>query len=97
MSKHTPGPWEWGCGYIDTTVEGDYIIIAELHSTFGPDNYGVDQWMLEDEEYESNGRLIAAAPEMLELLREIRNSDILPPCRRDAIDALLDKIEGGGK
>lgn len=41
-------------------------------------------------------RLIAAAPEMLELLKDIRDNYILPPCGRDGIDALLAKIEGGG-
>ena len=77
MSKHTPGPWNYGEGYIDTHAVDDdgsldYIILAELHSTFGPDNYGVDQWMLPLEEYEANGRLIAAAPDMLELLNTAR-------------------------
>lgn len=74
MSKHTPGPWNFDSGYIDTHAvdddgSTDYIILAELHSTFGPDKYGVNQWMLPPEEYEANGRLIAAAPEMLEALQ----------------------------
>lgn len=71
MSKHTPVPWNYDAGYIDTHVDGDYIILAELHSTFGPDDYGVDQWRLDDDEYDANGRLMAAAPEMLELLQII--------------------------
>lgn len=110
MSKHTPGPWNYGEGYIDTHAVDDdgscdYIILAELHSTFGPDNYGVDQWMLPPEEYDANGRLMAAAPEMYELLRDVRQyvadanlrSDCYAEIDLKAIDALLAKIEGGGE
>lgn len=108
MSKHTPGPWNYDSGYIDTHAVDDdgsldYIILAEMHSTFGPDNYGVDQWRLPPEEYEANGRLITAAPDMYELLGKIRGH-IDSTCREceskaivPEIDALLDKIEGGGE
>lgn len=117
MSKHTPGPWNYDSGYIDTHAvdddgSRDYIILAEMHSTFGPDNYGVDQWMLPPEEYEANAHLIAVAPEMYELLEragEIMNeleSLIDNAFTNDAsaqksqwlkdADALLAKIEGGG-
>lgn len=110
MSKHTPGPWNYGEGYIDTHAvdddgSRDYIILAELHSTFGPDNYGVDQWMLPPEEYEANGRLIAAAPEMFELISGLslayddRQSGHELASRlydlRCVALRLLDKIEGG--
>lgn len=104
MSKHTPGPWNHGEGYIDTHAvdddgSRDYIILAELHSTFGPDNYGVDQWRLPPEEYEANGRLIAAAPEMYELLEYIRDMATIetPTDVLERVNTLLAKIDGGGK
>jgi hypothetical protein len=61
--------------------------------------------MLPPEEYEANARLIAAAPEMFELLRDVRRYMADANLRGDgyaeidlkAIDALIDKIEGGGK
>jgi len=108
MSKHTPGPWNYDSGYIDTHAvdddgSRDYIILAEMHSTFGPDNYGVDQWMLPPEEYEANARLIAAAPEMYEALQMfLAYNDQGAPLHFDT-DAMwakarnvLAKIEGGG-
>lgn len=110
MSEHTPGPWNYDCGYIDTQrVEddgsSDYVILAEMRSTFGYDDYGVHKWMLPPEEYEANARLIAAAPEMFELLSDVRRYVADANLRGDgyaeidlkAIDALLAKIEGGGK
>ena len=106
MSKHTPGPWNYDCGYIDTQrVEddgsSDYVILAEMRSTFGYDDYGVHKWMLPPEEYEANARLIAAAPEMLELLRKIlssMNDDTDPHWVygfTGEIIEMLAKIEGG--
>lgn len=101
MSKHTPGPWNYGEGYIDTHAvdddgSRDYIILAEMHSTFGPDNYGVDQWMLPPEEYEANGRLIAAAPEMYELIQMLvrtwENDCQFIPCDTEAASELSNKL-----
>lgn len=112
MSKHTPGPWNYDSGYIDTHAVDDdgsidYIILAEMHSTFGPDNYGVDQWMLPPEECEANGRLMAAAPEMYELVSDLSQAyddsnsghelaSRLYDLRCKAL-RLLAKIEGGGE
>lgn len=110
MSKHTPPPWNYGEGYIDTHAVDDdgsvdYIILAELHSTFGPDDYGVDQWILPPEEREANGCLMAAAPEMYELISDLSQAyddhqsghelaSRLYDLRCRAL-RLLDKIEGG--
>lgn len=103
MSKHTPGPWNYDAGYIDTHAvdddgSRDCVILAEMHSTFGPDDYGVHQWMLPPEEYEANGRLIAAAPEMYELLAEFRDTATIetPTDVLERVNTLLAKIEGGG-
>jgi len=115
MSKHTPLPWNYGEGYIDTHAVDDdgsvdYIILAELRSTFGPDDYGVDQWILPPEEREANGCLMAAAPEMYELIVQVADLhnprfdgaayiELVTEMDRlaDLAQELLAKIEGGGE
>ena len=57
MSKHTPGPWMKDDDG-DRVVDLAYFIVAEVD--------GVDE-----AEVEANARLIAAAPDMLEALREV--------------------------
>lgn len=103
MSKHTPGPWEYSEGYVSATDNSDYIILAEVHSALGTDNFGEEPLMLGPEERIANARLIAAAPEMYELLTKIRGH-IDSTCREceskaivPEIDALLGKIDGGGE
>lgn len=67
-AKYTPGPWEmveWHCGDFDIDAGGRGPCsgrIASAHSA--PD---------EDREEESwaNGRLLAAAPELLEALKNL--------------------------
>lgn len=66
MSKHTPGPWKYSDECVSTTDNGDYIILAEVHSTFGTDSFGEEPLMLGPEEREANARLMAAAPDLLE-------------------------------
>ena len=60
-----------------------------------------------DTDARRRARLIAAAPDMLELLAEIRDQHLIPRCGMDdcdscddkifaaRIDALVEKIEGG--
>ena len=68
MEKHTPGPWKSTtyCGYCDVMSETNGIcrIVAE---TFGPsinsNGYPHPETQI------ANGRLIAAAPELLDALR----------------------------
>jgi len=116
MSKHTPKPWFEDAGYIvthrvDDDGSRDCVILAEMHSTFGPDDYGVHQWMLPPEEYRANACLIAAAPEMYELLTRVATSTnsgygsmmsaaALADTLRDLSSQakqLMAKIEGGGE
>lgn len=59
MSGHTPGPWRFDAEY--GRVEADGRRVCDMPSA------GLS---LYPEEYEANARLIAAAPEMLEALRE---------------------------
>lgn len=65
MSKHTPGPWtvqriDIDCGIIQWAIElPDMRVIAHT---------GADVSVAQDK---ANARLIAAAPEMLQALKEI--------------------------
>ena len=57
MSKHTPGPWElWG------TASPSQVIAAE--------NYFVAQTLGRNDE--ANARLIAAAPDLLDALKDLK-------------------------
>lgn len=58
MAQHTPGPWSYdhSNGVIETEKR---VVVA-----FG-------RYQRTDEETKSNGRLIAAAPELLAALREL--------------------------
>ena len=92
MIKHTPAPWRVITSCYDHMVEGPNG--EEIIWQDGP--YQTPTIKLSD------ARLIAAAPEMLELLGKIRGH-IDSTCREceskaivPEIDALLDKIEGGG-
>jgi hypothetical protein len=62
MSKHTPGPWEvGGYGGVVIPVNRNGSIICSMHgrdSTYQGDNC------------KDNARLIAAAPDLLEALKE---------------------------
>jgi hypothetical protein len=63
-TKHTPGPWKVGGGrYLPITakVKGKSAQIGRAES-FG---------QISDEECEANGRLIAAAPELLHQLKDL--------------------------
>ena len=75
-AKHTPGPWETvGAKYIWKTgdVGGAVAIIAEPEcessNDFRPVRIASERW----EEAMANARLIAAAPELLEALKELRD------------------------
>lgn len=64
MSKHTPGPWKESKNVMEQPViesvrpDNDAFIICQ---TFGPDKH-------------DNAQLIAAAPELLELLRALMDT-----------------------
>jgi hypothetical protein len=75
-AKHSPGPWKAhpieksrGLPYVPVSAE---TLIAKVYSKYFGD----------DEQAAANGRLIAAAPELLSLLR-------------DAVDSFGPDLEGG--
>lgn len=77
MSRHTPGPW-----YADSGDHGLIMASGPIAQVFGDDE--LDGWResgaldLSDEEWgalkdsaEANARLIARAPDLLEMLEEV--------------------------
>jgi len=62
--KHTPGPWEYAAGDV---IDREGRVIAELYDGNGEPRLGKAARL----EADTNGRLIAAAPEMLEALRPL--------------------------
>ncbi len=87
-AKHTPGPWEdHFCGPFRQTVvdcpnELGLIAVPSERATI--------------EEQDANARLIAAAPEMLEMLRRV--SEFLgmtcPESLKEEINDLIVKAQG---
>ena len=98
MSKHTPGPWE-----IRRDRQGRAMCIARVgympHAMIGFHDDRADDHIAE-ETHEANARLIAAAPEMIEALKDLVKSRDLKMgpsavnLRYTLARDLLAKIEG---
>lgn len=90
MSKHTPGPWE-RTGRLAVYGEGDFVAICSTRyeRTADPAEY---PWPSNIQESVANARLIAAAPEMYEMLERYRGEQHCWDA--DAIDKLMAKIDG---
>jgi hypothetical protein len=83
-AKHTPGPWSWGRTTVNTGTgahEGDLQLVTDhrpIHCN-DPVVFTVrEDWtrhLLTHPEGQANARLIAAAPEMRELLQAIADAD----------------------
>jgi hypothetical protein len=71
MSKHTPGPWKTVARNYPIADTGDYDGCWEV-LTGDPKKPIVQIWGDSDED-EANARLIAAAPDLLEALKNIVN------------------------
>jgi hypothetical protein len=71
MGEHTPGPWRHG--RLDMTT----ITEREVKFVYGPGNSPnlVAMADCSKDEWRANARLIAAAPELLEALRELPGRD----------------------
>jgi hypothetical protein len=92
-TKHTPGPWRVSEGMTPDTllVRDDEHGIAQVWAAYKPDG------PLEVGTKEANARLIAAAPELLEALRYLLNTDNVATvhakwgegCNREEVDAML--------
>lgn len=104
--KHTPGPWEM----ISGTDEHGCNSIVEILSPYEPDaQFQValtnGPWDMDgnaSEECIANARLIAAAPDMLAIIKEILHAEIIytgaieesiAACGLDSVAPLKAKIE----
>ena len=65
MSKHTPGPWwiDWNVSRLDIFSSDAATLVATLRRSALSEGI--------DETAKANARLIAAAPELFEALREL--------------------------
>jgi hypothetical protein len=63
MSKHTPGPW--------TTIHQDQRVVAAPVGKIRPTVAECISSLIEYSERKANARLIAAAPELLEALKDM--------------------------
>ena len=61
MSKHAPGPWKWNDGYRG--LEGNDRTVIHYFDYEG-------MWLPFTSERDANAFLIAAAPDLLEALKE---------------------------
>ena len=71
QAQHTPGPWK---AIGDKIYSADRRQVAIVYPLLNPDNHNEMQCM-------PNSRLIAAAPEMLELLEALVSYDSLASTR----------------
>jgi hypothetical protein len=89
-TKYTPGPWSW-----DTDPNGDRWIIGDK-STWVPRIAKIPRYS--EMPNEANARLIAAAPELVEALREVMNYatpfSVIGDNAFDKARALLARIDG---
>ena len=94
MSNHTPGPWivaEDQVGDDDGNVIADVTLYNEWNTTEGI--------VTKEMPWEANARLIAAAPEMYDALRDLYNASLVmerPRFYKALAEAkkLIAKIEG---
>tara|TARA_Y100001963_G_scaffold148404_1_gene226254 strand:+ start:267 stop:527 length:261 start_codon:yes stop_codon:yes gene_type:complete len=83
--KHTKGPWLNQNPHIVPEIRGIGYAICEVNTL--PHFH--------EEEQRANARLIAAAPEMYKLLKDVVRADLLPRGVGvgDAIELLINKLE----
>ncbi len=82
--SHTPGPW---------TVIGEYVAVADGLPVAQVGTFG---WMHPDV-IQGNARLIAAAPELLRVIKSMSSKDMelaLPLSLRSELRQLVAKAEG---
>ena len=94
--KHTPGPWEY-----EVTNETPNRLDIIIQASIGGKDIGWN-YVIPDGEGEANARLIAAAPEMLEMIVEIYRgfkaaidtTGYTPPKVNQIIVDLIEKATG---
>lgn len=93
-TKHTPGPWNVSIAFAEDhpriQIKSDNEILK-----VGPAN-GVAVCLagyVQNEESQANAKLIAAAPELLEALKQIMQSEPLPKHLSDYAEYAIQKAE----
>lgn len=96
--EHTPGPWrlrKLRHEGVEIEDEQDSLLVAVTHRHAGTFDGGYEEMPCE-----ANARLIAAAPDLLEALRQILAADmqgVLLPSRLSELAAAAVKKARGGK
>jgi hypothetical protein len=97
--KHIPGPWS----VISSSRSS---VIIDINSSYGDDTYdptrriewNTGKWTTSKEwaaRRDATARLIAAAPELLEMLLNLAAAGAVPLGFQDDFDALIRKAVGG--
>jgi hypothetical protein len=87
LTSYTPGPWQYHWGNQQT------ILRVSTANWQTPIAHVYDGHGTQKEAGEANARLIAAAPELLESLKELVDAESESPMHRHAM-AVLAKAEG---
>ena len=87
MAQHMPGPWKWtdNSWAISTVYDAKWNPVAECRINSDATEDNQDEF---EAQKDANARLIAAAPELLEALKEARDyvrQDLknIGPCEHD--------------
>ena len=104
-TKHTPGPWRAGSGTSGKgSVVSDQLAIGALNGSDAVEYYGGN--LIAESVAQENIPLIAAAPELFDVVIMIRDADDdcgrdnlprIPACARAAIDAAIAKATGSAQ
>lgn len=70
-TKHTPGPWVFHRGEDNTNDNPDHTYGSVRGRAKNGCNYHIARIWSDTKNYEADARLIAAAPELVEALREL--------------------------
>lgn len=94
MSKHTPGPWF--ANFYDRTIDVTFESTAHKRGHFHIAKFPMrtDKSLVSHEEWKANARLMAAAPELYEAVKEMLEIEFLLDPRIPKWRAALEKAEG---
>ena len=70
-AQHTPGPWYLSDGFISTAINGDEMAIAQMFVRV--ENHFPKPIGGSEAEMFTNARLIAAAPDLLDACKNVRD------------------------
>lgn len=94
MSKHTPGPWT-----VTEHWDGTSIQAGQFHVTHTIQSCGFHEPEMDKAVTQANALLIAAAPDMLETLKRLREmcADFGANTACEVASAAIDKATGETK